>query len=104
MSLKYKQRGENPKYPEEIEVWRKGDSVPGWLSDRAKVKFLDGEGNITLERRNLADGGYEILDSSGLSVLARTTGQGDYICWGEDKIFVLTPRQLEILYRIISHL
>ena len=99
MNLNYKQRGENSKYPEEISIWRKGDPVPSWLSDRAKVKFLDGDGNITLERRNLADGGYELLDSSGLNVLVRTTGQGDYICYGENRIFVLTPRQFEILYK-----
>ena len=40
--MTYKQRGRNDKYPAKIEVWRIGEKVPEWLSDRAKVKFIDG--------------------------------------------------------------
>ena len=58
--MTYKQRGKNNKYPAKIEVWRIGEKVPEWLSDRAKVKFIDGEGNVTLDRRDRGDGSYEI--------------------------------------------
>ena len=95
-----RQRGENPKYPEEIVYWRVGMKVPEWLSDQARVKFIDGEGNITLEKRDRVEGGYEILGSDGISILVRTKGMGDYICFdGRSRIFSLTEKQMELLYK-----
>jgi hypothetical protein len=97
--MKYKQRGENPRYPNEIEIWRLGLKVPEWLSDRAKVKFIDGDGNITLEKRSLSGGGYDILDSSGLGVLVHAETMGSYICFDGSHVFSLNEKQMWVLYK-----
>lgn len=100
MAVKYKQRGYNSLFPNEIEVWKYGEEVPEWLSDRARIKFVDGYGNAILDLIDNTKGGYEIKDSSGTSVLARTTSREDYICFEKSSgtIFSLTPIQLKLLY------
>lgn len=96
--MSYKQRGRNSKYPSKVEVWKIGDKVPEWLSDRAKVKFIDGEGNVTLDRRDRRDGSYEIIEAAGIQTLVTVEERGGVICFGDGKIFSLRERQLEILY------
>ena len=40
------QSGDNPDYPRKAIIWRYGvDPVPEWLSDRAKIKCIDNNGN-----------------------------------------------------------
>ena len=92
-----RQKGNNPKYPKEIEYWKFGQSVPEWLSDNAKVKFIDGEGNITLDFKE-TNTGLDLPDSSGKSILLRLTGKDDYICMGDNIIFSLTKKQFKILF------
>ena len=59
-----KQRGRNNKYPDEIWTWRLGEIVPEWLSDIAKVSYLEGQdGNIQLEIVSSSTGGYELKES-----------------------------------------
>lgn len=93
----YKQRGLNKKYPKEIHTWKIGEKVPEWLSDRAKVKFIDGEGNVTLDRRDGGDG-YEIISSDGIHPLVTVKERMGVVCFGDNKIFSLKERQLELLY------
>ena len=98
----YKQRGENNLFPNTINTWVRGDKVPEWLSDIAKVNFIDAEGNKYLEMSDISAGGYEIKESSGVNALVRASGRDSIICFGDGKIFSLTPKQLSILYEEIS--
>ena len=96
-----KQKGRNNKYPDEIWTWRLGEIVPEWLSDIAKVSYLEGQdGNIQLEIVSSSTGGYELKESSGLIVLVKARGREDFICMGTDKrsIFSLSPLKLKLLY------
>ena len=57
MTKRYKQSGRNSAYPEYIEVWEYGvGSVPDWISDKSKVTFIDGLGNVTLETHDTSTG------------------------------------------------
>lgn len=97
----FKQKGENKKYPNEIIAWIVGDKIPEWLSDKAKVKFVDGEGNITLETNETTTGGLEIKDSTGTSILVRLESKSDYVCIDKENkgsIFTLTKKQINLLY------
>ena len=93
--------GKNNKYPSEIEWWTYGMKVPEWLSDRAKIKGLDGNtGEAILEFRNGTKGGYEIVDSTGMGILVKTNGKQDIICFNSEskELFSLRPIQFDILY------
>lgn len=94
------QRGENKKYPNQIITWKLGEKIPEWLSDRAKVKFIDGEGNITLDWLETSTGGFNIQDSSGLNTLVEMKTKDSILCYSEseNKLFSLTPVQFELLY------
>ena len=96
--MSYKQRGRNDKYPEVIETWKIGERVPVWLSDRAKVKFIDGNGDVTLDRRDRGDGSFEIIGASGVQILVTVSERSGVVCFGGGRIFSLRERQLEILY------
>lgn len=98
--MKFIQRGENLKYPEVIlETWRYGEKpVPSWISDNSKVKFIDGEGNITLDIRETTSGGYEIQSAAGDRVFIRVAGKDNYLCWEGKKIISLRPSQFKLLY------
>ena len=85
---KYKQKGTNSAFPQEVETWIWGEDIPEWLSD--------------LEHRDLSSGGYELLDSSGQHTLVRASSKKDYICRDLSKkkggLFVLTPLQFNLIY------
>lgn len=94
------QKGRNYNFPESIQIWRKGEKVPEWLSDRACITSIDMKLGYNLKYRNTTTGGYEILDSSGIDVLVRSKNIDDYICLGDNgKIFSLSPKQLNLLYK-----
>jgi hypothetical protein len=94
------QKGRNNNYPKSIKIWKRGDRVPEWLSDRAFIASIDLNKGYNLKYRNTTTGGYEILDSSGVSVLIKVTNQEDYVCLGDNgKIFSLSPKQLKLLYK-----
>lgn len=97
---KYVQYGFNPSWPLEIETWSYGEKVPEWLSDEAKVLFIDGSGNITLETRELNTGGFEIMKSSGSEVLVKLINKTDLVAYDlkTSRIFPITKKQLELLY------
>lgn len=92
------QRGRNNLYPESIEAWKPGMRVPEWLSDRAKVELVDlGNADKVLKMVELSSGGFEIPDSSGKSILVRVPKDG-YVCFGDNRIFGLSQRELDLLY------
>ena len=95
-----KQKGYNSKFPRTlIETWRVGEEVPEWLSDKARVTFIDGNGKKTIERRDLTTGGYEIIAADGIGTLVSCKSREDYVCLSEDGyIFSLGLRKMEILY------
>jgi len=94
------QRGRNSKYPSKIEVWREGDLVPEWLSDRARVESVDlGSGEKILKINKLSSGGIEIISSDWTNTLIKTSGEGDYVCFGDNRIFSLSEIQLNLLYK-----
>lgn len=101
----YKQYGYNSKYPDKIETWQWGEKVPEWISDKAKVTFIDGEGNITLESRDINTGGVEIMSSSGTDVFIKLESKSDIVCKDTEdsnNIIVLSPIQLNLLYEPIN--
>lgn len=99
----YKQVGWNDSFPEIVQTWCYGDPVPEWLSDRAKVKFIDASGNITLDYRETSAGGIEVIDTSGQGSLAILGSRSDILCYGGgSRIFPLRPVQFELLYGPLS--
>lgn len=98
--MKMIQKGKNEKYPREIYTWGLGEEVPSWLSDNAQVKFIDGDGNITLGMNKLTTGGREIIRADGKGILVRLVTGDSRVCYTPGKpIFTLKPKQLELLYR-----
>lgn len=117
---RYKQRGYNCLYPPVIEIWRLGEKVPEWLSDRAAIQFIDGEGNITLKTRGISKGGFEIIEAGTGEVLVRVGSKDGFVYfpilselknypapnlaepWTQSPstkvIGSLTPTQLKLLY------
>lgn len=81
----WKQRGYNCAWPYEIETWKWGEKIPEWLSDKAGIEFMDGEGNITLKTRNLSKGGVEILEAGSSQALVRLESK-------EDLVYISLPR------------
>lgn len=106
MIKRYIQSGKNSNYPEKIEAWEYGTgSIPDWISDKAKITFIDGIGNVTLETHDTNTGGVEIIDSTGTSSLVKLNSKTDLICRKEDDnihIFVLSREQLELLYKLMQ--
>ncbi len=93
-----KQRGRNNKYPETIETWRLGEKVPSWLSNVCAVKEVDGRnGDMKLDIRE-TDEGYELIASGVNQILVKVSSKEDYICFGDSRVFSLTPKQIELLY------
>lgn len=95
----YIQCGRNDRYPKEIETWRYNidDSLPEWISDNCKIGKVDEFGKLHPTVRNGSKGGYEILNEHGTALIT-THNDTDYICYGEKKLFVLTEKQLRLLY------
>lgn len=92
------QRGRNNLYPETIEIWKIGDKVPEWLSDRAKIEMVDlGNADKILKTTELSSGGYEIYEASGKNVLVRVPKEGT-VCFGDNRVFSLSKMELDLLY------
>lgn len=98
------QKGYNPKYPREILVWKRGDFVPEWLSNRVKISALDvNTGSPIPEyRKNGWENGYALMDSGGVSIAISVPDSDDFICFEEStgRLFSLNPRQLNLLYNV----
>lgn len=114
------QKGYNCEWPYKIETWSIGDPVPEWLSDVARIDFIDGEGNMTLKTRKTSKDGIEIIQASGSGSLVRLEHKDDlvYISLPTPKSItfpeefepttknnypkVITKSQLNFLYRPIT--
>ena len=98
------QRGFNSNYPQKILLWKRGDLVPEWLSNRVKIVAIDGNtGSPVPEyRENSWVNGYSLLDSGGVTVAVSVKDSGDYVCFSEEtgKLFSLNPKQLNLLYDV----
>ena len=93
------QTGDNPGYPKKAEVWKFGDPVPEWLSDRAQVKELSEKGEPVLETRRCTTGEIEIIEAGGRGVLVRVKNKDSIVLFSETHPLIsLTPHQLELLY------
>lgn len=79
----YRQKGFNILWPWEIEVWRLGQPIPEWLGDRARIKWIDGEGNLTLD--------IEYTSTGGFNIKAAGIGQEDLVKAKEKSWFVYIP-------------
>ena len=95
----YQQRGENKSFPESVEVWSIGNPIPEWLSDNAKVSFIDGNGNITLDVLENNTGGYQIKTSAGSKTLVNVKKRADLVCYGDNRVFSLSPKQFNLIYK-----
>lgn len=99
--MKMIQRGMNDRYPEEIDTWKLGEKIPEWLSDKAQVIFIDGEGNLTLNMRDLNSGGKEIISADGKNILVKMETPKSHVCYSPKKpIFSLRQEQIELLYEL----
>lgn len=93
-----KQLGRNDKYPKEIETWKLDQKpIPLWLTDRCKVLKLDDYGDPVLDIRE-SESGYELITSGNNQILVKVQNKDDIICFGDNRIFVLTEKQLNLLY------
>ena len=99
--MRYEQRGYNSRFPVIIkDTWKIGELVPEWLSDRAKINYIDDNtGNVGLDLVETNNGGYIIRDSSGSSDLVHLISRDDLVCCDiMNNIFSLTKKQIELLY------
>jgi hypothetical protein len=92
-----KQIGKNNKYPEEILVWKKGESIPSWLSDVCNIIKLGENGEPILDMRKSGEG-YELITSGTNQILVKVNNEEDWVCFGDKRIFSLSNKQLELLY------
>ena len=70
MKRRYKQRGENPEWPITLEgLWKYGESIPEWLSDRANVTIMSGDGIKNIEIRETSTPPTRTFPDDGLSSL-----------------------------------
>lgn len=98
----YKQKGENLKYPEKIEIWKRDDKVPEWLSDRAKVININEKGEIQIAIVDWKNS-FDIISNSGNEKLVQTKTKDSIICFDSinNNIFSLTQKQFNLLYKEI---
>ena len=96
------QRGYNPDWPDlipENNTWRLGEEIPEWLSDRAHVSILSGDGVKNIGPRETSSGGIEIIDSGKIGTLV-TLAKKDWIVIFKDGIVKsLSPEAMKILYK-----
>jgi hypothetical protein len=95
--MDYKQIGYNDRYPVIVSVWSLGDKIPEWLSDNAKIKFIDGEGLKTLDIRYKGDG-YDIMNTDGINILCSAKTKDSKVCFGGGKFFSMTTEQFRYVY------
>lgn len=95
----FTQSGRNELYPREIEVWKKGDLLPEWISDNCKILSVTEKGELIPDIRPNSRGGFDILDINNHAIVS-TSSEDDYVCYGESKIFSLSELQINLLYKL----
>lgn len=97
---KYIQRGENPEWPLILEgLWKYGETIPEWLSDRANVTIMSGDGIKNIEVRETSSGGYEIIDSGKSNVLVSVKKKDWFVIYDGKIVKSISPEQLLFLYK-----
>ena len=76
-----KQIGRNSKYPEEILTWKKGDSIPYWLSDVCNIVKLGENGDPILDMRKSGEG-YELITSGTNQILVKVKNEELELLYG----------------------
>ena len=96
------QKGYNPDYPKEAYIWTPSNPIiPEWISDRAKVIGFSESGEPILYTRPKSSGGFEILDTTGGSVLVSLRTEDSWVLYSTSHpLMSVTPHQLELLYEI----
>jgi hypothetical protein len=101
--MKFKQSGNNPKYPKEIEVWNPSKDInnpPEWMIDNCRVLNIESfDGKIILDYSKRDDGGYEFKNADSQLPGIKTTSESDLICYGDNRIFPLKEVQFKLLYK-----
>ncbi len=96
---RYIQRGENPEWPLILEgLWKYGETIPEWLSDRANVTIMSGDGIKNIEVRETSSGGYEIIDSGKSNVLVSVKRKDWFVIYDGKIVKSISPEQLLFLY------
>lgn len=100
---KYIQRGLNFEWPIEVlDTWTFGEVIPDWLSDRAYVTIMTGDGIKNIETRETSSGGFEIIDSGKQGVLVTLKKKDWFVIYDGKIIKSISPEQLLILYKEIK--
>lgn len=85
----------------EADIWTTTQPVPEWLSDRAKISGLRGDGTPELFIRRRNTGEIEILESGGKDVLVTMKSRDSWLLFSKTHpIMSVTPHQLELLYEL----
>ena len=97
---RYKQSGSNPDWPQIIEdTWKYGEPVPEWLSDRAHVTIISGDGIKNIEIRENSTGGFEVVDSGKIGSLVSLRQKDWFVIFDGKRISSISPEQLLFLYK-----
>ena len=96
------QSGSNPKYPLKIETWCPGIELknpPEWMINNCKVRNIEtSNGDVIQDYVQKTNGGFEFKRSDNSPVNIITNNTDDYVCYGDNRLFVLRQSQLDLLY------
>lgn len=96
------QKGNNPEYPKEANIWSFSQPIPEWLLDRAMIsKIEDDTGKPILLTRERNTGEIEILASGGREVLITLKNKDSIILFSSTHpLLTITKHQLDLLYEL----
>lgn len=96
----YVQRGLNPDWPDIIiDMWKHGDPIPEWLSDRAHVTIITADGIKNIETRNNSTGGFEIVDSGKIGTLVSLKKMDWLVLFDGKSVRSASPEQVDFIYK-----
>ncbi len=97
------QRGVNPDWPYTIleeDTWKLGEDIPEWLSDRAHITILSGDGIKNLGTRETSGGGIEIIDSGRVGTLVTLDKKDWIVIFDGNSVKSLSPDAMKFLYKL----
>lgn len=97
----YVQAGYNNKYPIKISTWTFNNPAPSWLSDISRVNYLDQDGRIFITTKQYSSDSFSIIAADSVSNLI-VVKNNNIVCFGDNKLFQLSPKQLELLYKKVN--
>jgi hypothetical protein len=96
------QRGHNPDWPyliPEHNTWRLGEDIPEWLSDRAYITIISGDGIKNLGTRETSGGGIEIINSGKIGTLVTLKKKDWIVIYKDGVVKSLSPEAMKFLYK-----